>query len=437
MTTLAVSRQRPAGDVRRPLARRLPGLLIVLWLGGCAGRPEGVLSPVALVAPGTSRVDMLVATTRAPSPQPGVMFTGERGPGLAFADIAVSIPPDGGRAIGEVQWPSALPGDPAHDFVTLKADPITLSEAIARAHKNLAQIPKRRVLVFVHGFNNKFEDAVFRFAQIMHDSGAPALPVLFTWPSRGSVLAYGYDRESTNFSRDALEQTLQAIVHDPAVGEISILAHSMGNWLTLEALRQMAIRDGRVAAKIRNVMLAAPDVDVDVFRRQIADIGPVHPAITLFVSQDDRALALSSRVWGGKIRLGAIDPELEPYRSLLAADRITVVDLTRLKAGDGLNHGKFAESGGVVALIGQRLVEGQTITDQRVGVADRIVEVTGNAAASVGSAAGIVLSAPAVVVDADGRSRYGEQFKSFGNALADTAQAGTQILAPGVGVTGK
>lgn len=32
--------------------------------------------------------------------------------------------------------------------------------------------PDRSVLVFIHGFNNHFEDAVFRFAQIVHDSGA-------------------------------------------------------------------------------------------------------------------------------------------------------------------------------------------------------------------------------------------------------------------------
>jgi esterase/lipase superfamily enzyme len=47
------------------------------------------------------------------------------------------------------------------------------------------------VLVFIHGFNNRFDDAVFRFAQIVHDADARVVPVLFTWPSRGSVLAYG------------------------------------------------------------------------------------------------------------------------------------------------------------------------------------------------------------------------------------------------------
>jgi esterase/lipase superfamily enzyme len=59
----------------------------------------------------------------------------------------------------------------------------------------------------VHGFNNRFDDAVYRFAQIVHDSKVPAIPVLFTWPSRGEMKlrAYTYDRESANYSRDALE----------------------------------------------------------------------------------------------------------------------------------------------------------------------------------------------------------------------------------------
>ena len=73
--------------------RTILGLAIALGVSGCAGRPEGVLSPVALVTPGASKVEMLVATTRQPTSQPGVMFSGERGK-LAFVDIAVSIPPD-------------------------------------------------------------------------------------------------------------------------------------------------------------------------------------------------------------------------------------------------------------------------------------------------------------------------------------------------------
>jgi esterase/lipase superfamily enzyme len=60
-------------------------------------------------------------------------------------------------------------------------------------------------------FNSKFDDAVFRLAQIVHDSGAKSVPVLVTWPSRGSILAYGYDRESTNYTRDDLELLFQIL----------------------------------------------------------------------------------------------------------------------------------------------------------------------------------------------------------------------------------
>jgi len=86
----------------------------------------------------------------------------------------------------------------------------------------------RRVLVYVHGFNNSFDDSVYQLAQIAYDSGADAAPILFTWPSRGSIFEYGYDRESANFSRDALEETLRRIARDPGVGEITVMAHSMG-----------------------------------------------------------------------------------------------------------------------------------------------------------------------------------------------------------------
>ncbi len=132
---------------------------------------------------------------------------------------------------------------------------------------------------------------------ILHDSGsyADVAPVLFTWPRKAISLPIGYDRESSNYSRDALEALLRFMAKDPQVEEISILAHSMGNWVTLEALRQMAIRDGRVAAKIKIVLLAAPDVDVDIAREQIATMGPNRPKFTLFLSEDEsRACGLAS-----------------------------------------------------------------------------------------------------------------------------------------------
>jgi esterase/lipase superfamily enzyme len=396
-------------------------LALALPLGACAS-VRGVLVPVGGTVAGASRVDMLVATTRKRA-DPAEMFSGDRGPAPAFANIMVSIPPPSARQVGEVQWPRQVPGNPATEFVTLKADVIDRTQALGWFHRTLRTVPKRQVLVFIHGFNNRFDDAVFRFAQIVHDSDAPVVPILFTWPSRGSVLAYGYDRESTAYSRNALESLLTAISRDPAVGEISILAHSMGNSLALETLRQMAIRDGRVTPKIRNVLLAAPDVDVDLAREAIVDMGPRanRPAFTLFVSQDDRALAVSRRVWGSEARLGAINPDQEPYRTQLEQANVTVLDLTKLKAGDALNHGKFAESPEVVQLIGRRLAEGQTVTDSRVGLGDRIIQVTAGAATAVGTAAGLAISAPVAVIDPRTRQSLGDHVETLGRAASDVA----------------
>lgn len=178
---------------------RVPSILIVTALLGACTSLQGVLVPVSERAPGTEQVDMLVATTRQRA-EPAEMFSGARGAALSYANITVSIPPASARQIGEVQWPRRTPGDPMKEFVTTKADVIDRPEALTWLHRSVRAVPKRRVLVFIHGFNNRFEDAVLRFAQIVHDANAPAVPVLFTWPSRGSVLAYGYDRESTTYT---------------------------------------------------------------------------------------------------------------------------------------------------------------------------------------------------------------------------------------------
>jgi esterase/lipase superfamily enzyme len=270
----------------------LASMLSIVLLG-CASRPKGVLLPVADTSPSSSKVEMLVATTRGRSANPVEMLTGERGLAPAFADITVSIPPASMRKLGEVAWPKKLPSNPATDFAVLKGDELNQEGAKEWLSASVRKSPDRSVLVFIHGFNNRFEDSVYRLAQIAHDSGTNSVPILVTWPSRGSALAYGYDRESTNYTRNALETLFQYLARDSEIKEVSILAHSMGNWLALESLRQMAIRNDGLPPKFKNIMLAAPDVDVDVFRSQIADMGKQHPQFTLFVSQDDRALAVS------------------------------------------------------------------------------------------------------------------------------------------------
>jgi len=406
--------------------RKVFVLAAVLALAACAGRPHGVLKPIGARPPQANEVSILVATTRSEKGAgPGEMFSGERGDAPSFAEISVSIPPDGARQIGEVQWPQGETPDPAREFATVRAEVLSREAAVARFDARIANTPKRHALVFVHGFNTRFEEAVYRFAQIVHDSRAPALPVLFTWPSRGKLLEYTYDHESANFSRDSLENLLRALDRDKNVGEISILAHSMGNWVTMEALRQMAIRDKGLAPKIRNIMLAAPDVDYDVFQRQIAQIGAKPSLFTIFVSRDDQALATSKRVWGDKVRLGAVDPEKEPVRDQLAREKINVVDLTGVESGDRLGHGTFAEAPAVVRSIGLRLSQGQTLADSQAGVGDRVGAVATGAAGAVGGAAGVAVSLPISVIDPRTRENLGDRVEDVGARIGDTVNGAT------------
>ncbi len=361
---------------------------------------------------------MVVATTRTRVGSPAFLFGGGRAPEASFADMVVSIPPDGRRQIGEVEWPQQPPGNPETDFVTLKSEIITKDQAKGSLARLLSQSREKEAFIFVHGFNNRFEDAVYRFAQILHDSeaGADVAPILFTWPSAGNVFAYNYDRDSANYSRDALETLLRYLQDDPEVKSISILAHSMGNWVTLEALRQMAIRDGRVAAKVKVVLLADADVDVDVAWEQFSTLGPDHPHIVLFVSENDRALAASAAIWEAP-RLGAIDPDVEPYKTMLEKDQLSVINMTHMPSHDFFNHGKFAEDPKVVELIGRRLAAGQVLTDRRVGLGARIMQVTSGAASTVGHAAGLVISAPVSVVDPETRNHFGDQVDQFNQSV--------------------
>jgi esterase/lipase superfamily enzyme len=330
--------------------------------GGCVHRPaQGVLIPSKQAIEGTSRVPILVATTRKKtSEDPGEMFGGERSDTLSYAAITVSIPP--GHKPGQVKWPAMLPGDPKNDFVTVSADYIDQRAFATQIAETARRTKNPRVLIFVHGFNNRFDDAVYRFAQIVHDSKPEAVPVLFTWPSRGNIelKSYTYDRESANFSRDALEGLIDTLASYPHIKEVHLLGHSMGNFVVLEALRGRSMRGtARGADKVKQAMLVAPDIDVDVFRATIKRLGPNRPRLLLFASKDDGALALSKEIWGGVSRLGEVGAT-EPYRTEFEGQRIAVYDLTQVKGASGNAHSRaFDDISGVMELVRERNMQQQ------------------------------------------------------------------------------
>jgi esterase/lipase superfamily enzyme len=97
----------------------------------------------------------------------------------------------------------------------------------------------------------------------------------------------------------------------------------------------------------------------------------------LFVSQDDRALSISKVIWGGVSRLGDVDPTQEPYRSQFERAHIEVFDLTHLKSSDVTNHDKaFNDVTSVVAMIKERLQEGQSLEERDVDAGGQIEQIS-------------------------------------------------------------
>ena len=331
-------------------------LLLPLVLAACGGTPRLLVVSAAKPQDTVGTVRIFVATSRASTGQPEY-FNGERSAALGFARLDIGVPR--AHQVGQLELPGSVSsaGDPASHFTVGGVERLTEPEILKQLRAEVARRPQaeREVLVFVHGFNTNFADAAFRFAQIVTDSGFKGVPVLFTWPSRAQLFAYPYDRDSADFSRDALETGLRVIARDLGANRFDILAHSMGTLLTVETLRQAAIRgDGSFGGKLRNVMLAAPDIDIDVFKTQLATI---KRPVTVFVSSDDRALDFSRQFAGDKARLGAISEKDTDVVTDLSRAGARIIDLSKDRSGDDYNHGKFATTPRVVQMIGKRLSE--------------------------------------------------------------------------------
>ncbi|PZU91777.1 MAG: hypothetical protein DI527_11760 [Chelatococcus sp.] len=376
---------------RRSLRLRLSALVVLAVALAACGTPRTLLLAKPDASQVAGKVEVFVATTRKSADEPQY-FSGERGARLAFAKLDVTIPK--GHKTGELELPSSGTPDPAVHFAVTDIKRLDLAPIVADVRREIMSRPasERDVLVFVHGYNTNFADAAYRFAQIVYDSGFKGVPVLFTWPSRGELLQYPYDRESTFYSRDFLELNLRAIARDLGPSRIDVLAHSMGTMLTLETLRQAAIRgDGTFGGKLRDVMLAAPDVDVDVFKTQMREI---RRPVTVFVSADDRALDFSRRFAGDKTRLGALSANDKDTIADIEKLGVTIIDLSEENSGDSLNHGKFASSPKVVKLIGERLKEDKGIAIAGPRFGDRLGDIAGGLVGTVGSTVDLVVTTP-------------------------------------------
>jgi esterase/lipase superfamily enzyme len=114
-------------------------------------------------------------------------------------------------------------------------------------------------------------------AEIWHFLGREYVPVLYTWPAgRGGMRGYTYDRESGEFTIFHLKNVLRLLADMPEIEQVHLVAHSRGTDVLSTAVRELLLT-GRAAGhdnhelyRIANVVLAAPDLDIDVTLQRLA-----------------------------------------------------------------------------------------------------------------------------------------------------------------------
>lgn len=237
------------------------------------------------------------------------------------------------------QYPFAMLGDDDN------ADTPETQEAVRREiSARLAKTPVKEVYLFIHGYDNDFNDSVEMTAQLWHFLGRQGVPIAYSWPAGGKGLlrGYTYDRESGNFTIYHLKRVLRLIASCPDVKKINIIAHSRGTAVLVDALGELHLEIHGSGQKTRDVMklgaivMAAPDLSLDVVIQRCVTIrlGQVPERFAVYVCPNDKALAISGWLFGGLNRLGDIKPEIFTPGELAQLRKSDTIQLIEARVSD-------------------------------------------------------------------------------------------------------
>jgi esterase/lipase superfamily enzyme len=259
--------------------------------------------------------------------------------------------------------------DPKTHFTIKEMSVLTREQFIAKARErvNGSRAFKDQAVVFVHGYNNAFDYALYRTAQMAYDLKFDGATFLYSWPSLGDFSGYGYDRESSVQAEPYLRQYLELVLKETGAKEVSVIAHSMGNLPLLQVLRDLG---PNLAPDVRlnQIIMAAPDVDRNVFENVASDLQKYGRGLTLYASSNDRAMQAARRVAGGIPRAGDV-----PLDGPIIIEGIDTIDVTQTSLDYlALNHSIYAEKSALLNDIGLLLQTGERPPDKRIPILELI-----------------------------------------------------------------
>jgi esterase/lipase superfamily enzyme len=289
----------PTGDSRGPSPAPPPGV---------PAQPEGNWDVVPVFY-GTDRV-------RKDEPK-RIAYTADRAAKLELGHALVTVPKT--HQVPNIERPFAIrvpfinvtiyeqAEDPKLHFTIRELKALTREEFIDLARKRIGGSTsyKDQAVVFVHGYNTSFDYALFRSAQMAYDLKFDGATFLYSWPSGAAFTGYGYDRESSEQAEPYLREYIELVVKDTGAKSVSVIAHSMGNMPLLRVLQALGPKLPP-GVQLNQIILAAPDVDRNLFENLAANIKQYGRGVTLYCSSNDRAMAAARRMAGGIPRAGDV-----------------------------------------------------------------------------------------------------------------------------------
>jgi esterase/lipase superfamily enzyme len=282
-------------------------LTVLLVLVRFVAKRSAVLSlalGVSLVATFVLGVCMyrIPRNTKPDTADTSLRYGGGRGKELQMGVCEVSIPKT--HKIGQLESPSILSlefnEDPEKHVVLMGVERREPDAFFDELNQRVNESPTKEAFVFIHGYNVTFEKAARRTAQLAYDLRFEGAPIFYSWPSVANPLQYSVDENNAVWTVPQLREFLLGIARRTEARRIHLIAHSMGNRALTAALARLSMEVKQEELPLfHEVLLTAPDIDADVFRRDIAPaIVKTAQRVTLYASSNDNALIASKKVHG-------------------------------------------------------------------------------------------------------------------------------------------
>jgi esterase/lipase superfamily enzyme len=247
-------------------------------------------------------------------------------------DVSIPFDHEVGELESPVWWKAEFRPDPERHIVLLSVVPEDSARYFSEMRQRVAGSPSKDAFVFIHGYNTTFEDAARRTAQMAYDLRFQGAPILYSWPSQGEIAKYTFDENNVEWTWRHLADFLQALSQQSGAITIHLIAHSMGNRALTNALQRMP---KGTTPLFREVILAAPDIDADLFKQMAVDMQGKASRITLYASSKDDALK-ASKAAHGELRAGDSD-------NMVIVEGVDSIDASAA-ATDFLGHGYVFKS---------------------------------------------------------------------------------------------